>query len=67
MQEMTYYNSSGSEEAAGWIGHDLKPRKKNYLIRVEPSNNGHVGTTHFVLYRVVVLSVKDKMLAVQNY
>ena len=24
--------------------------------RVEPPNNGHVGTRHFVLYREVVLS-----------
>ena len=34
------------------------------IITVEPPNNGHVGTRHFVLYREVVLSSEVKNVLV---
>ena len=39
------------------------PCNKEHLdaYTVEPLNNGHIGTRHFVLYREVVLSLEIKM------
>ena len=35
-----------------------------FVYTVEPPNNGHVGTRHFVLYREVVLSSEVKNVLV---
>ena len=38
------------------------------LLTVEPPNKGHIGTSHFVLCREVVLSseVKNKCTCISN-
>ena len=41
-------------------GIKIKVRKLP-INTVEPLNNGHIGTSHFVLYREVVLSSEVKM------
>ena len=35
-----------------------------HIYTVEPPNNGHIGTRHFVLYREVVLSSEVKNVLV---
>ena len=36
-------------------------RPENHIHTVEPLNNGHIGTHHFVHYREVVLFQRQKM------
>ena len=37
--------------------------RNSYMYTVEPLNNGHIGTDHFVHYREVVLFQRQKCIA----